>query len=67
MRLVINGEERSFDQPVETIALLLEQLAVSAARTAVELNGSVIEQDEFSSTALQNADRLEIVSFVGGG
>lgn len=67
MILVINGEKRTFDQPVATIALLLELLAVPAARTAVELNGSVIEQHQFATTALQDADRLEIVSFVGGG
>jgi sulfur carrier protein len=67
MRLVINGDERTFDQPVATIAILLEQLAVPVERTAIELNGSVIEQRQFATTALQDADCLEIVSFVGGG
>jgi sulfur carrier protein len=67
MRLVINGEERTFDCPVTTVASLLEQLAVPAARTAVELNGAIIDQHQFAATALQDADRIEIVSFVGGG
>jgi len=67
MKLVINGEERTFDQPVTTVALLLEQLAIPAERTAVELNGAVVEQHTIEATALQDADRIEIVSFVGGG
>jgi len=67
MKLTINGEERAFAQPVTTVARLLEQLGVPAARTAVELNGSVIEQHRFAETALQDCDRMEIVSFVGGG
>ena len=67
MKLIINGEERSFEQPVATVAHLLKQLAVPAARTAVELNGVVVEQHQIEATALQDADRIEIVSFVGGG
>ena len=67
MKLVINGEERAFTQPVATLAQLLEQLSVPVERTAVELNGTVIEQNRFEATELQDADRIEIVSFVGGG
>lgn len=67
MKLSINGEKKTFTQPVKTVAHLLEQLAVPVKRTAVELNGTVIAQDQFETTALQDADRIEIVSFVGGG
>jgi len=67
MKLTINGEQRAFEQPVDTIENLLELIDVSCARTAVELNGAVIEQRLFGETALQDGDRLEIVSFVGGG
>ena len=67
MRLIINGEERNFEQPVATVEHLLMQLAVPVARTAVELNGIVVEQHQIEATALQDADRIEIVSFVGGG
>ncbi len=67
MTLTINGEARTFEQPPVTLALLLEQLAVPCARTAIELNGAVIEQHLFAQTGLQDGDRIEIVSFVGGG
>ena len=67
MKLVINGEEKFFEQPIGTVAFLLKQLDVPAARTAVELNGAVVEQHQIETTALQDADHIEIVSFVGGG
>lgn len=67
MKLIINGDERTFVQPVTTIAQLLEELAVPVARTAIELNGIVVEQQTVERTALKDADRIEIVSFVGGG
>ena len=67
MKLIINGEERSFEQPVSTVEQLLKQLAVPVARTAVELNGTVVAQHQVETTALHDADRIEIVSFVGGG
>ncbi len=67
MTLTINGEQRAFEHPVVTIECLLIQLAVPAARTAIELNGAVIEQQLFGETELQDGDRIEIVSFVGGG
>jgi len=67
MKLVINGEEQIFTQPVATVALLLEKLGVPVSRTAVELNGNPVEQHKIEATALQDADRIEIVSFVGGG
>ena len=34
---------------------------------AVELNGNIIKQADFGSTTITDADKLEIVSFVGGG
>lgn len=67
MKLIINGKERTFTQPVPTLAHLLEQLAIPSARTAVELNGAAIEQHRIEAAALQDGDRIEIVSFVGGG
>jgi len=67
LKLIINGDERTFVQPVTTIAQLLEELAVPVARTAIELNGIVVEQQTVERTALKDADRIEIVSFVGGG
>lgn len=64
--MLINGEEK--DLACHTVlSELLAQLGYRAAFVAVELNGNIVKQAEFSSTTITDADKLEIVSFVGGG
>ncbi|MGA9208758.1 MAG: sulfur carrier protein ThiS [Terriglobales bacterium] len=66
MKLLINGEERSFDDPL-TLAALVEQLGVKADRVAVELNHVIVRRDAWGATKLRDGDHLEVVHFVGGG
>lgn len=62
----INGEEKALACPT-ALNELLSQLCYRAELVAVELNGSIIKQADFGSTIITDADKLEIVSFVGGG
>ena len=66
MNLLINGEERSFGDPL-TLAELVEQLGVKPDRVAVELNQAIVRRDAWGATKLRDGDRLEVVHFVGGG
>ena len=50
-----------------TIGQLLAHLGVIPDRVAVEVNLSVIDRSAFAVKALEEEDRVEIVSFVGGG
>lgn len=69
MKLQINGEERDFDSPPETLTLaaLVGILGMKADRVAVELNRDIVPRDRWESTELAEGDRLEVVHFVGGG
>lgn len=64
--MLINGEEKALAAPT-TLSELLTQLGYRAQLVAVELNGAIIKQAQFSTTTITDADKLEIVSFVGGG
>lgn len=64
--MLINGEEKSLACPT-ALSELLTQIGYRAELVAVELNGNIIKQADFSSTTITDADKLEIVSFVGGG
>jgi thiamine biosynthesis protein ThiS len=66
LRLWINGEPHSLAAPV-TIVELLEQLRVDRRAVAVERNRELVRKDAYATTAVTDGDRLEIVSFVGGG
>jgi sulfur carrier protein len=66
MQVVINGERR--DVPAQTtLKDLVRLLDLKDDRVAVELNRSIVRRDRWPETILQEADRLEIVQFVGGG
>lgn len=64
--MLINGEEKVLTQATN-LSSLLTQLGYRPQLVAVELNGHIIKQAAFSSTHITDADKLEIVSFVGGG
>ncbi len=66
MRVFINGESKEISG-TPSLAELIEQLDLPAARIAIELNREVVRRSEWSSTILQDGDRIEIVHFVGGG
>ena len=66
MRLYVNGESIELSG-TPSLAELITQLDLPAARIAVELNREVVRRADWSSTMLKEDDRIEIVHFVGGG
>lgn len=66
LRIYVNGESRDLPAPI-SLAELINQLDLPAARIAVELNRAVVRRSEWSTTMLQDEDRIEVVHFVGGG
>ena len=66
MRVFVNGESKEISG-TPSLAELIDQLELPATRIAIELNREVVRRSDWSSTMLQEDDRIEIVHFVGGG
>ena len=66
MKLMINGEERSFAVSMSVEALLGE-LGIDPRKVAVERNLEIVPKSSYASLAVSEGDRLEIVAFIGGG
>lgn len=66
MRVTINGESREIIDGL-TVSGLLQELRLTTGRIAVEVNQQIVPRAEHPSTTLADGDRIEIVSFVGGG
>jgi sulfur carrier protein len=66
MRITINGEVRDLPT-ITTVAGLVELLALSGKRIAVERNGEVVPKSQHSAVAVSDGDRFEIIVAVGGG
>lgn len=66
MQVTLNGKPTEVS-PDLTVAALLEGLSLGSKRVAVEVNEQVIPRARHAETRLQPADRVEVVTFVGGG
>jgi thiamine biosynthesis protein ThiS len=66
IEVAVNGEPLQIPSG-STLKDLLKQLSLDAARVAVEHNLKVVPRAEHSILRLNHGDRLEIVTFVGGG
>lgn len=66
MQIHVNGEPRMAPDG-STVADLLRELQVPPERVAVELNLEVLNRHDFESRGLHEGDRVEIISFIGGG
>ncbi len=66
MKITINGEIKELESEV-TLDRLLELLSLPSQRIAVELNREVVRKKDWETLVVKDADRLEIVHFVGGG
>ncbi len=62
----VNGEARTL-APGTTVLALLQQLALDPRHVAVERNLEIVPRAQWSTTTLDDGDRLEVVTFVGGG
>jgi len=66
MTLMVNGEPRETADAL-TVQELLEFLMIRGDAVAVEVNRDVVPRVERVMRRLAEGDRVEIVTFVGGG
>ncbi len=66
MKIKLNGEDYTIDKQV-SIKELLHDLDVQPQGVAVELNLKIVKKNKYSECQIKDGDRIEIVSFVGGG
>lgn len=66
MNIVVNGEQHKAEEPL-TVSHLLEQLHLRSEQVAVEINLRILDRGDFPTWLLRDGDKVEILSFIGGG
>lgn len=66
MRITVNGQPREVPEGT-TLKAQVELLALKGDRIACERNLAVVPRAKYAETKLADGDKLEIVTFVGGG
>lgn len=61
----INGKEYDFNNI--SVTDMLEKLELKALMLVVEVNGIIASKHMYDEMMLKKDDKIEIVSFVGGG
>jgi len=66
MTVQVNGEAKELSDGA-TVAKLVETLELGEVRIAVEVNKELVTRKAWATHALKDGDRVEVVTFVGGG
>ena len=69
MKLKLNGEIKNINNSDEEFFLegLITHLGYQPQLIVVELNGAIINPQDWSNTKIKSGDCLEVVTIVGGG
>tara|TARA_Y100000768_G_C23546396_1_gene481585 strand:+ start:86 stop:289 length:204 start_codon:yes stop_codon:yes gene_type:complete len=65
-KIQINGRKIALKQNFSIIDVL-KKYKLNQKKVAIELNGKILPQNEYSKKKLKNNDKIEIVQFIGGG
>ncbi|CAN5375336.1 hypothetical protein BH20ACI1_BH20ACI1_30870 [soil metagenome] len=66
MKVIINGEIKEVAGNLNLTGLL-EHLSLPDERIAIELNKEVVRKKDWETIEINDADKIEIIHFVGGG
>jgi len=66
MKIYINGETKEILAETN-LTELLKYLALPQERIAIELNKKVVRKKDWENIKVGDADKIEVIHFVGGG
>lgn len=66
MTVTVNGEKKEIIEATN-LSGLLELLSLPSERIAIELNREVVRKKDWANIQIKDADKIEVVHFVGGG
>lgn len=66
MKIIINGQQKEFTGP-DNLNAVIGSVCPDAGKVIAEVNGDIIKKDLWAARPIREGDRIELVSFVGGG
>ena len=65
IEILLNGKKETVSH--HTILELLNHFKLSVYEIIVELNGTIIERNNYENQSISNNDCIEIIRYIGGG
>ncbi len=66
MNIILNGQPKDI-APASCLGSLIEHLARKPELVIAELNGTIIDRSAWDRTQFKTGDKVELITFVGGG
>jgi sulfur carrier protein len=66
MKIIVNGEEKNFQEGI-TLSEVIEKLGIMEKVMAAAVNMEVVKKEVWSSFVPKEGDKIELLHFVGGG
>lgn len=66
MKIVLNGEQREFEEGI-TLGALIQKEGVLEKVMAAAVNMQIVKKEDWGSKKLEEGDKIELLQFVGGG
>jgi len=66
MHIVLNGKKFSINEK-DTINILLNKIDIKSSKVAIEVNKVVIPKEKYRDFKFKKNDKVEVVTFIGGG
>jgi len=66
MNIIVNGEEKSFEDGT-TLLGIIQHLKIEDKVMAAAVNMDIVKKEDWDRYTPQEADKLELLQFVGGG
>ena len=66
MNITVNGQQHSIENE-SSLEGIIRGLVKDCARVIAEHNGAIVKKDNWAATPVRDGDKIELVSFVGGG
>jgi len=64
--MIVNGKPFETESSL-TVADLLDKLNLNKNKVVVEVNFEIVSREVFSNYLIDKEDKVEIISFIGGG
>jgi len=66
MYIVLNGKKFEVKKK-DTITQLLKKIDIKSSKVAIEVNKVVIPKEKYRDFKFKKNDKVEVVTFIGGG
>lgn len=66
IKIHLNGKEQEVNSD-STVEQIIQKLELKNSMFVAELNMNIVQKNDYLTTILKDGDKLEVVTFFGGG